>query len=224
VHYSAAEIELKDRACLPVSISYEPNGRIAGRIVDDNGLPARKVFVSVFPSGFTTKQEYPLVSMQTKLTDAEGRYEIGPLPPGDYQVGVNVEVEPSLQSPYARTYYPGVLVRAKAETISVDAGEVRRANFALPQKLPQITVSGRVLFPDGAPAPGVDVSLVAGSVGIASTRTDTTGAFTLTGLSGETYSVRAWFHASADNKGSAETSVSLRDEPVTGLELVLRMR
>ena len=157
-------IELKDRACVPVSVAYQSDGRIAGRIVDASGLPASKIRVSAFPSKFTTKKDYPEVSMESKVTDADGRFEIGPLPPGEYQVGVNVEWPARLESPYPPTYFPGVVRRAEAETITVREGEMRRANFVLPQKLALLTVSGTVVFPDGTPAPNVEVHLVAGTV------------------------------------------------------------
>ena len=223
VWYSPATIDLKDRACVPVSIAYQSNGRIAGRIVDARGLPAGKVWVSAFPSRFTTKKEYPEVDMQTKITDADGHYEIGPLPPGEYQVGVNVEWPARLESPYPPTYFPGVVTRAQAETITVREGEMRRANFLLPRKLTRVSVSGTVVFPDGTPAPDVDVHLVAGTVsGISSARTNAAGSFTLTGLSESTYSVRASFYTSPENNGSAEITISVAAEPVTGVKLVLR--
>lgn len=225
VYYHPTTIELKDRACVPVSVAYQADGRIAGRIVDANGLPAGKVSVSTFPSKFTAKKEYPEVSMQTKITDVDGRYEIGPLPPGEYQIGVNVEWPARLESPYPPTYFPGVVTRAQAETITLREGEMRRANFVLPQKLARITVSGTVVFPDGTPAPNVDVHLVAGTVsGISTARTDASGSFALTGLSESTYSVRASFSTSPENYGSAETTISIGDEPVTGVKLVLKKR
>lgn len=57
---------------------------------------------------------------------------------------------------------------------------------------------------------------------VASTvRTDASGSCTLTGLSGLTYSVRASFYASHENNGSADTTVSVVDEAVTGVRLVL---
>jgi hypothetical protein len=171
------------------------------------------------------EEGYPEVSMQTKITDADGRYEIGPLPPGDYQVGVNVEWPATLESPYPPTYFPGVVWRAEAETVTVRAGEMRRANFVLPQKLARLTVSGTVVFPDDTPAPNVNVHLVAGTVsGISSARTDAAGAFTLTGLSESTYSVRASFYTSPENNGSADTTISVGDDPVTGVRLVLKRR
>ena len=94
-----------------------------------------------------------------------------------------------------------------------------------PRSFSHVTVTGIVVFPDGTPAPNVDVHLVAGTVsGISTARTDASGSFTLTGLSGSTYSVRASFYASAENNGSAETTVSVADEPVTGVKLVLQRR
>jgi hypothetical protein len=223
VYYYPTTIELKDRACVPVSVSYQSNGRILGRIVDPSGRPVSKVPVSAFPRMFTSKKEYPEASLQTTRTDADGRYEIGPLPPGEYHVGVNVEWPPILEWPYPPTYHPGVLSRAGAETITVHEGEMRRANFTLPRTLSRLTVSGIVTFSDGTPAPNVNVSLVAGTVtGVSTARTNAAGEFMLTGLSESTYSVRASFYTSPENNGSAETTISLGDEPVSGVRLVLK--
>jgi hypothetical protein len=160
--------------------------------------------------------------MQTGITDADGRYEIGPLPPGEYQVGVNVEWPARLEFPYPPTYFPGVVSRAQAGTIIVGDGEKHGANFVLPEKLARVTVSGIVVFPDGRPAPNINVSLVAGSAGISTARTDASGSFTLTGLSGATYAVRASFYTSPGNNGSGEATVSVGGEPVTGVKLVLK--
>ena len=132
---------------------------------------------------------------------------------------------PWLEFPYPPTYHPGVLTRAQAETITVGEGEMRRANFVLPSKRTRVTVSGVVVFADGTPAPNIDVRLVAAPVSaISVTRTNTAGSFTLTGLSGSSYSVRASFYTSPENNGSAETAISLADEPVTDLKLVLKRR
>ena len=102
---------------------------IAGRIVDADGLPAGKVSVSAFPSSFTTKKEFPEVSMQTMITDADGRYEIGPLPPGEYQVGVNVEREPRLDSPYPPTYHRPIPL-SHQPSLSFEAQAARRSGTA----------------------------------------------------------------------------------------------
>ncbi len=214
---------LRDRACVPVSITYQPNGRIAGRIVDVGGLAVAGAWVSTVPRQFTTKREFPDVSIQSNRTDADGRYEIGPLPPGEYQVGVNVERAPTLDSPFPTTYSPGVPARAQAETIALAEGERHLADIALPERLRQVSVSGTVVFADGTPAQNARVSLVAGSVsGISMARTDSSGSFTLRGLGGSTYTVRASFYASAGNHGSAEATVSLAEESVAGLTLVLK--
>jgi hypothetical protein len=61
-------------------------------------------------------------------------------------------------------------------------------------------------------------------LGLSSTGTNAAGAFTLAGLSASTYSVRASFYTSPENNGSAETTISLADEPVTDLKLVLKKR
>jgi hypothetical protein len=122
----------------------------------------------------------------------------------------------------APTIFPGVLAREEATTLVVGEGELQRADFALPQKLARVRVSGTVSFADGTPAAGKDVRLVAGNYGVSSGRTNESGQFTLTGLSGSTYSVRVWFNTSPEHNGSAEETISLGDEPVTDLKLVLK--
>jgi hypothetical protein len=104
-------------------------------------------------------------------------------------------------------------------------GELHRTNFVLPRKLTPLTVSGTIIFPDGTPAPHVYMTLVATetALGLSRTLTNWAGSFTLTGLSGSTYLVRATFYTSFGN-GSAQTTISLADEPVTGLKLVLKKR
>jgi hypothetical protein len=87
-----------------------------------------------------------------------------------------------------------------------------------------VTISGSVVFEDGRPAPGIDVRLSTGEDRfVALARTDAAGSFTLTGLSGMTYSVRAFFWRSRVN-ASAESTISTGDEPVTGVALMLKMR
>jgi hypothetical protein len=80
-----------------------------------------------------------------------------------------------------------------------------------------------VIYSDGTPASGVNVILVAGTVsGVSSARTDESGTFNLTGLTGSDYSIRASSYVSPENNWSGSIAISLLTEPVSGVKIVLK--
>jgi hypothetical protein len=60
-------------------------GSLAGRVEDDRNQPAAGVFVTLIPD-IPTARLYRTDMYKTTSTDAEGRFEIKGLPPGDYKV------------------------------------------------------------------------------------------------------------------------------------------
>jgi hypothetical protein len=60
-------------------------GSLAGRVEDDRKQPAPGVFVTLIPD-IPTARLYRTDMYKTTSTDAEGRFEIKGLPPGDYKV------------------------------------------------------------------------------------------------------------------------------------------
>ena len=60
-------------------------GSLAGRVEDDRRQPAGGVFVTLIPD-IPTARLYRTDMYKTTSTDAEGRFEIKSLPPGDYKV------------------------------------------------------------------------------------------------------------------------------------------
>jgi hypothetical protein len=59
-------------------------GSLAGRVEDDRKQPASGVFVTLIPD-IPTARLYRTDMYKTTSTDAEGRFEIKGLPPGDYK-------------------------------------------------------------------------------------------------------------------------------------------
>lgn len=103
-------------------------------------------------------------------------------------------------------------------------GERQDATFMLPVRLRPLSVSGAVLLPDGTPAPGVNVVLASDGPVISRARTNASGAFALTGLSWSTFSARASFFVEQRQIASAEITLSLAEEPVSDVKLVLKQR
>ena len=61
--YGPTRIELEDRACAAIGVSVKANGRIAGRIVDADGRPVSKAWVSALPDWFTNRKEFAQASV-----------------------------------------------------------------------------------------------------------------------------------------------------------------
>lgn len=93
-------------------------GVLAGRVVDQTGLPLTGVVVN---ASRTDQQTYSLFDAKT---DDEGDFRIIGLPPGRYLLGVNITDSFTfgrLVPSYPMTFYPGVPERSQAQEISLGA-------------------------------------------------------------------------------------------------------
>lgn len=126
----AQVIELVDRSVSDLDVRMTLGGIVSGRIVDASGQPISGAtvgvatapesgvarlfsgFVSLFAGGPTTS---PILDIET-TTDADGRFQLPPLEPGDYTLYI--------YSPETgTTWYNGKSTRAEADIIHVGSGE-----------------------------------------------------------------------------------------------------
>ncbi|HEX4566285.1 MAG TPA: carboxypeptidase-like regulatory domain-containing protein, partial [Vicinamibacterales bacterium] len=121
-------------------------GVIRGRVVRaDTGEPLRRAQVRV-----EDRTARDLSGTEVTMTDAQGRYELSPLPAGQYHLkasrGGFVDLEYGQRRPFER-----------GRPVEVAEGAVlEKIDFALP---PGGVVTGRVVDEIGEPFPGVSVSL-----------------------------------------------------------------
>ena len=71
------------------------------------------------PTSMKSVNQY---SGEFDLTDENGSFDLWPLPPGDYYVGVNINNSPSADLPFPPTYYPGVVNPKAASIVHFDRG------------------------------------------------------------------------------------------------------
>jgi hypothetical protein len=120
-------------------------GRIAGRVVDEQGKPLADVEVSPATSSGLFRSDYRRCRNQASAhTDAAGRYGISTLAPGIYRVAAGA-------SGFADLISPRVAVRG---------GEATPVNLVLRRGA---SLSGRVVGPGGSPIRGAEVTALEAS-------------------------------------------------------------
>jgi hypothetical protein len=88
-------------------------------------------------------------------TDAEGRFSVQNLMPGQYYLGANIwETPEPAQTPFPRTYYPGVAARTSARPLTVAEGRsLEDVVFRLPDYGKKRRLNVRVVSGDGVVVP-----------------------------------------------------------------------
>ena len=138
--------------------------------------------------------------------------------PVNHHVGVNVQFGARPDAPYEPVWLPNVTDRTETTPVRISDGE-RRSDLEIivRGRLRVVMVEGVVLKPDGTPADGAYVVLLAPGTRLATTsgKTDAYGAFSLKGLEKTPYDVEASVNASPGQRMSAVTPVTITaDDPV----------
>jgi hypothetical protein len=180
--------------CSLADISLRLDGRLEGRVVDARGLPVPYLTVDATAvPGAAAPSQVSTVTHRA-VSDAEGRYAIGQLPPGRYAVSIDTRTRD--QAAAQHILYPGTPDPASARTIELGEGQrIALANFTLPASLDVVTLIGIVRDATGLPLEGVRVYL-AGGAGTAwtaaqSISTDPSGEFRITVPVNRSYRLRA---------------------------------
>jgi hypothetical protein len=174
-------VQVHAKGCAEVLAPLQIDRMVTGSVFHKDGRPASGITVEALSP---KRPDYPADSA---ATDAQGRYELRRLPAGDYQVGVSLAAPATLKQPYARTLAGMVQV--------TDTPGVTRLDFTLPEPQHERLIHGIVVWPDGRPVEGARVTLQdarwTNPVLGADAGSGRDGRFTLRGLDGTRYLVRA---------------------------------
>ncbi|MCP9496011.1 MAG: carboxypeptidase-like regulatory domain-containing protein [Pyrinomonadaceae bacterium MAG19_C2-C3] len=138
-------------------IDLKATAEISGRVFGADGLPTPDVRVYLVSAeelgGKPEKQGVPHKTFgYGSSTDMEGRYTFGALREGHYALVVNPDGMPEVNSPYPRTYYPGVQDVASAVIVNLEQGQqLSKQDIQLPPKLIERKVTGVMVWADGKP-------------------------------------------------------------------------
>jgi hypothetical protein len=193
-YYPTPEVEVFDQGCSSVGFQAEIDGRVSGRILDAKGRPTS---VTIYLEPVNPKS---FLDSKLDISGNDGNFEIRGIPPGQYLL--YFELEASRLNREKKYFYPGTWNRSNATAIDLTIGQrIGGYEFQTPPEFTVQTVEGKVTWPDGAPAAGVEVLLLCPrnprpggyvlELGAVQTRTDEDGSFTIQGFKGNSYWLEA---------------------------------
>lgn len=140
--------EVSDGACKAVNFALMPVTRIQGKVIPPSGMDLDSTEVAAVP---ITLRKVNQFSGKWDFTDDDGKFNLWPLPPGDYLVGVNITRSPKPDSPFPPTYLPGVTDKSKATVVQLKEGEIRSVELHLPEIAQPRTVHFSAVDMSGKP-------------------------------------------------------------------------
>jgi 5-hydroxyisourate hydrolase-like protein (transthyretin family) len=188
-------VKLHDKGCAEVPVSLQMDRIISGRVITNDGVPASGILVEAVRARPLHENDLPQ-AIELAETDSFGQYKLQSLTTGDYYIGISLTRSPRAEAPYTRWFYPGTEDPASAALVHVaDGPEAQTIDLRLPPRQNARNIQGVVLWPDGAPASNVQITLEdprwpRDIFNVAST-TDSNGRFTASVLDGTRYRVHA---------------------------------
>jgi len=143
-------VALYSSGCAEADVLMKVDRRVQGVIRDRKGSPVAGVLVEMAPTNAALKSwERPVL---LDVSDEDGRYTINGIPPGEYSLGVNIVSTPTRKYPFRPTWYPGTTDKDQATKIIVTPGVSAQVfDLRISDRLPLVTIHGRVLNVDGTP-------------------------------------------------------------------------
>lgn len=199
------EITINGRGCLSRDIEVRDDGRVSGRVLDENGAPAAYVTVNLLHITLTGKvrgDSEDVYEGLATLTDGAGNYRFLGLRPGGYLIGVRIgrHIVGTAEAARPETFYPGVPTREQAVVVPLGKGEsVTGHDFQLQPRYAERVIAGRVVWRDGRAAANARVRYSPRTPdrklsGVTHFDTDADGNFSFVGYEGTAYLVGAFKH------------------------------
>lgn len=229
-----SKLTIADRGCAEQNFAAIIDGRVSGALVDADGAPvkrthpARSIVVDLIPIDEAEKPWTALLSS----ADEQGHFAFYDVKPGRYWLGVNIKRNPSEDSPYLPTWYPGVADKSQSTIIELGRAEkLTDYTIKLPGKLTSHRAQGVIYWPDGRPVPRASVYLESedypGYCVNDCRSADLNGRFELIGYEGTKYRIIASTYINPEAEFSDRRSVFAEPvviefrEDITGIKMVL---
>ncbi|HUO33470.1 MAG TPA: hypothetical protein VMU43_00620 [Candidatus Acidoferrum sp.] len=130
-------IEIPEGACYEFNIDALPTGKIRGSVLAANGKPLPLASVELYRAGHYADSQPGLWGFQSE----KGFFEFSNIGPGDYLLVFNRLDRSDPNSPYPRTFYPGVTDASDTRLIRLKDGQnLEKVNIRLGQPYPTRTI------------------------------------------------------------------------------------
>ncbi len=188
----ARPIELADGEVREgVDITLVPLVAVSGRVLDENGDPLSDIHVHAEPLSRTQGG----FNSRSRDTDDRGTFRVFGLLPGRYRIcaDVGMDIGERTES-FVRTCYPSTLIDEDSPAVTLAGGENSDIEIRMLRSR-VFTLSGTILDASGTPAPGAFITLSRilkdSPSGGRGWQVDTTGRFSVRGLSPGEYAIYA---------------------------------
>lgn len=236
---SAALTLLPKQEMKDLKISLTPHGVVLGRVVDEDGDPRVGIQVSAMKSEWQGSKRQ-MASYGFASTNDLGEYRMFGIPPGSYviQAAPQREMGQTMPEPnfnlkpeddYVNTYYPGTMDSTTAAPVQVKSGVELRGIDIKMVKARVVRVRGNVTGIGSRPPMGAFLLMMpkdrgwGGGLDMRQAMvTDAKGSFEFRGVTAGQYTLLAR-SSSPDGQLSCSQTVNVADQPVVGLQMVLKL-
>jgi len=142
------QAEVGEGSCARISFNLQPTTRIRGHLSVPPISGKHSWMVEALPTSLKKINQY---SGKWDIVGEDGNFDLWPLPPGDYYLGLNINGSPTPDAPLLPTYYPGVLKRSEAQVIHIEEGEVKQLDLKIHDLAKPRTVQFVATGADGKP-------------------------------------------------------------------------
>jgi len=218
-------LELPADACYEYNVTALPTGRIRGRVLGPNGKPLSFASVELFRR---EKYSRSLVGVMiwSEYQEREKKYfEFDHVGPGDYILVFNNSGQIDPDTPYPRSFYPGVSDIAKAKLIHVEpGGEVSDADIRVSGGRPTRELTVRLIAETGK-LPNINYVETKGRDGSSPGNDEVApGVYKVSLFKGVHYELHGEGYCSATNEESKTDSVEVEGSDAATREITLIFR
>lgn len=181
-------IKIPNGACYEYNVDALPLGKIRGSVLGPDEKPLNLASVELYRADRFKDTEPGLWGFQ----GSKGEFEFDHIGPGEYILVFNRTNRKDPNSPFPRTFYPGVAEQAETAVIKLKDGEQLRANIQVNNGYPTHKIRVQLKWKDGRPPGDVTIMAKAGEGENPAAQRIADGVYEFTLLQSAHYTVSAW--------------------------------
>jgi hypothetical protein len=194
-----ASFKIPNNACYEFNVDALPTGHIEGSITGPDGKPLRLASLELFRLGTYDGSRSGLWTFQ----GAQGTFDFDHIGPGEYLIVYNRSNRIDPNSPFPRSFYPGVADVTDAKPIEVTEGQLVKLKFELQNPYPTRVLRVHLKWNDGKPPGSVFVMAKADKGDNPAAKIVGDGVYEFTLLDSAHYTLSAWEQVLPPRAGAA---------------------